>query len=110
MRRTPLKRYTRIRVRSAKRERETQQRRDLVQRVLDRDKRQCRAARAVPEISCRGPLDVHEIVPRSAWSAGYLVESNCIIVCRAHHDWIGEHPAEAHGYGLHGFSWEREQS
>ena len=56
---------------------------------------------------CGGPDDVHEIIPRSAWAKGYLVDENCILVCRRHHDWIGDNPAAAHELGLHGFSWER---
>lgn len=107
MRRSPLKRYTRIRMRSPKRERDAETRRALVQRVLDRDMRSCQAGSIVVEVSCGGPLDVHEIVPRSAWAGGYLVEENCITVCRRHHDWIGDNPAQAHAYGLHAFSWER---
>jgi hypothetical protein len=58
--------------------------------------------------TCGGPLDVHEIIPRSVWPDGDLVESNCVLICRVHHDWIGDHPAEAHRLGLHGFSWERK--
>lgn len=58
-------------------------------------------------IDCAGPLDVHEIIPRSAWAGGWLVPANCVTVCRTHHQWVTEHPAEAHGIGLHGWSWER---
>ena len=53
------------------------------------------------------PLDVHEIIPRSAWPDGELVESNCILVCRRHHHCIDDHPDLAHQMGLHGYSWER---
>lgn len=52
-------------------------------------------------------LDVHEIIPRSAWPDGELVESNCVLICRRHHIWIDQHPELAHEIGLHGFSWER---
>jgi hypothetical protein len=57
-------------------------------------------------VVCIGPLDVHEVIPRSAWAGGWLEPDNCRLVCRVHHDWIGDHPAEAHRLGLHGFSWE----
>jgi len=56
---------------------------------------------------CAGPLDVHEVIPRSAWRDGELVESNCVLVCRRHHHWIDDHPSLAHEMGLHGYSWER---
>lgn len=57
--------------------------------------------------ACGGPLDVHEIIPRSVWPDGDLIESNCVLLCRAHHDWVGDHPEDAHAIGLHRFSWER---
>lgn len=60
-----------------------------------------------PPRACGGRLDVHEIIPRSAWPDGELVESNCLLVCRRHHDWIDDNPEPAHLLGLHGFSWER---
>jgi hypothetical protein len=75
--------------------------------VLERDRHTCRATRLVPSVACGGPLDVHEVIPRSAWKLGYLVMSNCLAVCRQHHDWIGDHPTDAHQLGLHGYSWER---
>ena len=102
-----LSRYKRLSPRSKKREQEAAARRVVVLAALARDRRSCRAVSVVFEVSCRGPLDVHEIIPRSAWPGGYLVLDNTVTLCRTHHDWVGEHPAEAHGYGLHGFSWER---
>lgn len=57
--------------------------------------------------TCRGPLDPHEIIPRSAWRDGIYVLSNVVMVCRAHHDWIGDYPDTAHTLGLHGYSHER---
>lgn len=78
----------------------------LVEQVKDRDGHRCRAERIVPQVRCEGPLDVHEIIPRSAWRDGYLVAKNCLTVCRKHHDWIGDNPTEAHRLGLHGFSWQ----
>lgn len=75
--------------------------------VLVRAGRQCEAIDLVPEVSCwhpdgRGALDVHEIVPRSAWRAGYLDPDNCLALCRAHHDWIDHHPERALALGLRG--------
>lgn len=60
-----------------------------------------------PPRACGGKLDVHEVIPRSAWAAGQYEESNCLLVCRRHHDWIDDNPEMAHVLGLHGFSWER---
>lgn len=79
----------------------------LTHAVRARDFHTCQAKDKVPEVHCNGPLDVHEIIPRSAWRAGYLVIDNCILICRAHHDWVGDYPDEAHERGLHGYSWER---
>lgn len=80
---------------------------ELVERVLTRDRHACTARTLVWDVRCAGPLDVHEIIPKSAWRDGYLVDSNCVTVCRAHHRWIDNRPDEAHALGLHGFSWER---
>lgn len=92
--------------RSSRREDERPLRLRLVEVVLERDGHRCRAERSVPQVRCEGELDVHEIIPRSAWRDGYLVLWNCVSVCRKHHDWIGDHPTEAHRLGLHGWSWE----
>lgn len=91
---------------SKKREAEEAARREVRQIVRSRD-RACRAKGAVPDVHCNGPLDVHEVIPRSAWAKGYLVVDNCVLVCRAHHDWIDDNPDQAHELGLHGYSWEK---
>jgi 5-methylcytosine-specific restriction endonuclease McrA len=60
---------------------------------------------------CTDTLEVHEVIPRSAWAAGWLVPDNCVTLCggpNGHHAWVTDHPAEAHRLGLHGFSWERK--
>jgi len=62
------------------------------------------AVAALPK-ACGGPLDCHEIIPKSAWAGGWLVESNVILVCRSHHDFIGNWPEAAALAGLHAFSW-----
>lgn len=96
----------RLRPISAKRQAEQAQRRDVVRQARDRD-RGCVAHRVGVPGRCWGPLDVHEVIPRSAWRAGYLVLGNVVTVCRGAHDWIGDHPDEAHALGLHGYSYER---
>lgn len=108
----PLKRTGRLSHRSKKREEEAAERAIVRAHAYARDGWRCRMA-GMGEFfpadvgPCRGPLDAHEVIPRSAWRAGYLVLDNVVSVCRAHHDWIGEHPALAHDLGLHGYSWER---
>lgn len=82
----------------------------VVAAVQKRDKLTCQAGAMhalIRDIPCEGPLDPHEIIPRSAWRDGYLVESNVILVCRNAHRWIDHHPNGAHALGLHRYSWER---
>ena len=67
----------------------------------------CVLAERVPGLRCRGGMDAHEIVPRSAWPEGMYEADNIVPVCRVHHDWIGSHEAQAHALGVHGYSWER---
>lgn len=100
-RRTPLRQV------STKRRDEQQQRRQVVAEVIARD-RVCTAATLVPDVHCYGPLDVHEMIQRSLWRAGYLDPSNCRAVCRAHHEWIDDHITEAHELGLLKHSWDRD--
>lgn len=120
MKRSPLRSVGR------KRRSKQAQRAALVQRVLARDNYQCqfwafttvrlrpgyqitltrKELDAIPE-RCDGPLDVHEIIPRSAWPDGELVDNNTVTVCRSHHQWIDWHPHYAHQLGLHGYSHER---
>lgn len=113
MKRTPLRPISR------RRRNQQHARQQVVAQVHDRD-RYCRfwdyvwdsTARLPGDLAtapkdCCGPLDVHEIIPRSAWALGYLEPTNCVLLCRGHHAWVGDNPAEAHRMGLHGFSWER---
>lgn len=109
VKRTPLKPM------SAKKRAKQAKRRIVVLRVMQRDG-SCRFRASVDasrepweyaDFTCAGPLDVHEIIPRSAWRDGDLEVDNCVLLCRRHHDWVGDHPTEAHELGLHGYSWER---
>lgn len=82
--------------------------RDLaVDRAFAREGWRCVARDLVVDLDCRGQLDAHEIVPRSAWADGVYDPDNIVPVCRAHHDWITNHESEAHALGLHRNSWER---
>jgi hypothetical protein len=99
MKRTPLRSM------SQKRRSLLALRRQVVATVHQRDQ-VCQAAAKLPQIECGGVLDVHEICPRSVDSASWLDASKAMLVCRRHHDHIGDHPLEAHAVGLHRFSWE----
>lgn len=104
-----MKRSGRPKPMSDRRRSEQGERQRVVQDAYDRDNHDCRARLLVPHIRCGGRLDPHEVIPRSAWRAGYLVLSNVFTICRNHHRWIGDNPAvdgPAHKLGLHGFSWE----
>lgn len=105
MKRSPLQRRTPLRPvsqRTATRRSE----RDAVRRTVHERDRNCQAALLAPG-PCSGPHDVHELVRRSQWADGQYKAENCVLVCRAHHEWIGGHPAEAHRLGLLLWSWER---
>lgn len=103
----PLRARKKLRTYSDRRASEREERALVAGEALVRDRRTCQAAAKVPDVDCWGPLDPHEIIPRSAWAAGYLVLDNVIMVCRGHHRWIDRHPDAAHAVGLHGYSWER---
>lgn len=81
----------------------------VVDAAFDRDHGRCQAETRVPHVRCGGPLDPHEIIPRSVWVAGQYAIDNVVMVCRAHHRWIDNHPHDAHAVGLHGFSHERKE-
>ncbi len=87
---------------SAKRKREAPQRKAVREVVLARDQG-CQARGIVPG-RCwhpRGePLDVHEVISRGLWAAGYLDPGNCLALCRGHHEWVTAHRFEAEEMGL----------
>lgn len=62
----------------------------------------CTAAVVVPSVSCWGPIDPSHVIPRSV--APDLVDcvANIVPVCRAHHEWIHEHPDLANAVGHYG--------
>ena len=102
---------------SAKRRAALPARAEVRETVLERDEYRCQfwtrvyaSGKPVPldaPIACGGPLDVHEIIPRSAWPDGWLVVDNCVTLCRRAHEWVTDNPAAAAVYGLHDFSWNR---
>jgi hypothetical protein len=106
VKRTPLKRGTRglrrrtpLRPISDRRRGELRLRAVVRAEVLGRDGG-CVARDRLPQVDCGGSLDVHELVRRSQWRAGWLVPSNAIVLCRNHHSWCHDHPLEARNLGL----------
>ncbi len=80
--------------------------------VHDRD-RWCRffdyvTPEAVP-LAHSGPLDVHEKCERSSWAVGWLVPSNCVLLCRIHHQWVDDNRNDAEACGLLIRSWNRPE-
>lgn len=127
-RRTPMNRgTTRLPRESAKHKAERPTRQQVVAAAIARDRNECQYHRHLaaylehlledisiptlrpPSPRCSGPLDPHEVIPRDAWRAGYLVLDNVVMLCRHHHEWVTVNPTEAHKLKLHGYSWERPQ-
>lgn len=48
----------------------------------------------------RDGIEVHEIIGRGQWAAGWLVAGNCVALCPCHHDWVETHPTAAAELGL----------
>lgn len=84
---------------SKKRIKQFSERKEVRRIVLTRDMLQCRAKFLVLSIECHGPLDVDEIIPRGR-GGDWLDIDNCQVLCRAHHTWKHDHPAEAERLGL----------
>lgn len=58
-------------------------------------------------VACGGQLEAHEIIPRDAWAAGWLVLDNVVSLCSVHHSFVTNSPNAGAAIGLHGYSWER---
>jgi hypothetical protein len=54
-----------------------------------------------PLFRCVDSLDVHEIVPRSVWPDGDLDDSNGVLLCRHHHEWLDSNRELAEQIGLY---------
>lgn len=110
---TPLKRSGKLNQRSAKTKKVYEERRPLVQRLLQ-ERPVCEACRVfavhdgkVTYVS-NASVDIHEIVRRSQ-GGSILEEDNLMAVCRPCHRRIGDYPALAFSLGLAKRSWENEQ-
>jgi hypothetical protein len=104
MKRTSLRRFTPLRAKTAlkrgepiKRTRAKPVPSSLYQQVLARDLG-CVARDTVRQIRCMGRIDPHHILPRGRGGADTL--ENLVSLCRAHHDWVHDHPAESYDLGL----------
>jgi len=103
MKRTPLKRKTRLNPVSKKRRGLTKARQDTRRIVLDRDMNRCQAQLMVAGCTFHA-TDVHEIKSRAR--GGSIVDvNNCISLCRSCHSWLTTHPAMAERFGFSVPAW-----
>ena len=103
MKRTPLKRKTRLRSVSPKRAKVQRQRRTMVREELAR-RELCEAGATIRfgghRSLCAGlAVDLHEPLTR-ARGGGILDPANTVAVCRSCHDWIHDNPTAAADLGL----------
>jgi hypothetical protein len=104
--RTEIARSQKPIARESQKRRQTRRARQLVLDIVRARDGDCVARDLVPKIVCAGRRDVHEIQSRAARPGGELDASNCVLLCRAHHDWSHAEPYLAHALGLRRWSWE----
>jgi hypothetical protein len=95
----PMVKSTRLNFASSKTKNNIPKRQEVRRIVLERDMKLCRAKFLVESIACSGPLDIDEVIPRGR-GGNYLDPDNCQVLCRAHHRWKHDNPAEAERLGL----------
>jgi hypothetical protein len=88
-----------INTQSKKTKNKANERAEVRRIVMQRDMGLCRAKFLVGSITCSGPLDIDEVIPRGR-GGNYLDPHNCQVLCRAHHRWKHDNPAEAERLGL----------
>jgi hypothetical protein len=98
IRKNNLKR-TKVNFASKKTKKNAAERTEVRRIVMQRDMGLCRARFLVGSITCSGPLDIDEVIPRGR-GGNYLDPTNCQVLCRAHHRWKHDNPAEAERLGL----------
>lgn len=98
-RRKPLARYTRLRYRSKKTAAKYVERRVLVAELFLYP-----TVCEVPDCTERA-TDPHEPLTR-ARGGSILDRENVLLLCRSHHRWAHDHPAEAEASGLLVHSWD----
>lgn len=70
---------------------------DVLEAVVRRDGG-CVARALIPSVFCWGRLDPHHLVRRS--QGGPDTATNLKTLCRAHHSYVHDHPAEAYDLDL----------
>lgn len=95
---------------SAKRAAERPQRDAVREHTFARAGWACEARTLVPEVECGGPLDCDERTGRGRDPGSHLDASLTQALCRLHHVWVTNHPAEARQRGLRWHSWERDDA
>lgn len=93
---TPLVRRTALCAQSAKHAREERVLARVKLRLIERAGYRCEAHPILGP--CDGPLHAHHILRRS--QGGTHTLENLALLCRYHHAWVHEHPAEAEVLGL----------
>ena len=96
----PLRRNKPLAKMSKKRRSEYAQRMNLRRDVFEKADYRCEAAAIVPQVVCFGGLDAHEITPRATHPGAHLDPTVVIAICRGHHTWTHQNPADAYAYGL----------
>lgn len=95
----PRVKPTRLNFASNKTKNNASKRTEVRRIVHQRDMGLCQAKFLVASITCSGPLDIDEVIPRGR-GGNYLDPDNCQVLCRAHHRWKHDNPAEAERLGL----------
>ena len=95
----PKVKSTRLNFASQKTKDNIPKRQEVRRIVHARDMGLCSAKFLVGSIQCSGQLDIDEIIPRGR-GGNYLDPDNCQVLCRAHHRWKHDNPAEAERLGL----------
>lgn len=99
----PLARSGRLRARSPRSADRYERIAEASRVALERDRYRCQAVGLVPH-ECRGALDPHHVISKGARADLADDPANIVGVCRAAHDWIGDHPEAARLVGLYGRS------
>lgn len=66
--------------------------------ALERDQYDCQADARGLHGDCRGPLEIHHVLPRSRGGKNDL--ANLITLCRHHHYTVHAYPARSYELGL----------
>lgn len=102
-----IKRGKALRAESSEHRMNVNIRKAVVEVVHERD-RTCQAIGLMPNHVCAGPFEVHERIRRSQWPQGYLVASNCLLLCAQAHREVHANPAISFEVGLLAHEWDRE--